>query len=636
MALKSNGSVLAWGRNDFGETDVPVAAQSGVVAIAAGGYMRAGHSVALKSDGSVLAWGRNDSNPAAGVYGVTDVPVAAQSGVTAIAAGGMFTVALKNDGTVVAWGDNLYGQVTGTAAQGTGAPRCAVAAPVTLGGQVLSGVTAIAAGAFYTVALKNDGSVLAWGNNDRGQTDVPVAAQSGVTAIAAGFYHSVALKNDGTVVVWGPNSYGQTNVPVAAQSGVVAIAAGGDLGGGSHSVALKSDGSVVQWGYNPSGVPADLPPALAIAAGGYVTVAVVREPAPLLNLLRNADQTLSLSWSGAGVLEQTESLTPPNWQPAPNQDNPQTFSPTGPMMFFRLAAVTNPPLPPDMVLIPAGVFMMGSSAEELGHYSDEALHQVTLTRDFSMQKKEVTNRQMADALNWGLVSVTSATVRNTEGDVQELLDLDGGHCQIGWNGSELVVEAGKADYPCIEVTWYGAQAYCNYLSDMEGLDRAISFIDWGTDPDASGYRLPTEAEWEYACRAGTTTALCTGDITYPKSDPVDPNLDVAGWYWGNSTNPDNPIQEGKGTHAVALKQANAWGLFDMHGNVWEWCWDWYYAWYSGDATDPLGPASGTDHVGRGGCWESDAEACRSAYRGSGYPDDSYDFLGFRPARSSVP
>ena len=85
-----------------------------------------------------------------------------------------------------------------------------------------------------------------------------------------------------------------------------------------------------------------------------------------------------------------------------------------------------------------------------------------------------------------------------------------------------------------------------------------------------------------------------------------------------------------------LKRANAWGLFDMHGNVWEWCWDWYDAWYGGDATDPAGPASGTDRVSRGGCWEGDASTCRSAFRGSGTPDASNYFLGFRPARSAVP
>ena len=157
------GSVVAWGGNWIGQTTVPLSAQSGMTAIAAGSR----HTVALKSDGSVVAWGNNYS-------GQTTVPVAAQSGVVAIAAGGSHTVALKSDGSVVAWGDNFSGQTT---------------VPVT----AQSGVTAIAAGGYHTVALKMGGSVLAWGSDGYGQTTVPVAAQSGVTAIAAGLDHTVAL-----------------------------------------------------------------------------------------------------------------------------------------------------------------------------------------------------------------------------------------------------------------------------------------------------------------------------------------------------------------------------------------------------------------------------------------------------------
>ena len=189
------------------------------------------------------------------------------------------------------------------------------------------------------------------------------------------------------------------------------------------------------------------------------------------------------------------------------------------------------------------------------------------------------------------------------------------------------------------MTWYGAQAYCNYLSDMEELSRAISFSDWSMNLNAAGYRLPTESEWEYACRAGTTTAFHTGGITYTGSSPLDPNLDAAGWYWGNSTNPDNSIFCGKGTHPVGQKQANAWDLFDMHGNVREWCGDWYGS-YPGTATDPMGPASGAYRVirggSRGGSWLIGARYCRSANRIISFPAGSFNSLGFRPARSSVP
>ena len=209
------------------------------------------------------------------------------------------------------------------------------------------------------------------------------------------------------------------------------------------------------------------------------------------------------------------------------------------------------------------------------------------------------------------------------------MDLDSADCQISSNGSQLVVDAGKDKYPCIEVTWYGAQAYCNYLSDMDGQSRAIAFSDWSMNLDAVGYRLPTESEWEYACRAGTTTAFYTGDITYTQFDPVDQNLDAAGWYGGNSTDQSHPM---------GLKQFNAWGLFDMHGNVWEWCWDWHEG-YPGTLTDPTGPASGNFGVRRGGCWRCKAMNCSSADRGLNIffsRDQSGNGLGFRPVRSSVP
>ena len=198
VALKQDGTVVAWGSNNSGQTTVP-AGLSGVVAIAVGRL----YTVALKQDGTVVAWGSNSD-------GQATVP-AGLSGVVAIAVGGFHTVALKQDGTVVAWGNNDDGQTTVPAD--------------------LSGVEAIAATGNHTVALKQDRTVVAWGFNDDGQTTVP-ADLSGVVAIAATGNHIVALKQDRTVVAWGYNGSGQTTVP-ADLSGVVAIAAGA-----YHTVAL--------------------------------------------------------------------------------------------------------------------------------------------------------------------------------------------------------------------------------------------------------------------------------------------------------------------------------------------------------------------------------------------------------------
>ncbi|MCM3715311.1 InlB B-repeat-containing protein [Alkalihalobacillus oceani] len=251
LALKADGTVVAWGANEYGQITVPAGAKSGVVAIAAGddhslalkengtvetwGYgdklvminvvlIAAGgnHSLALREDGSVVAWGANGE-------GQTTVPAEAESGVIGIAAGTYHSLALKEDGSVVAWGNNDYGQTTVPA-------------------EAESGVIAIAAGTYHSLALKGDGSVVAWGNNAYDQTTVPAEAESGVIAIAAGNYHSLALKEDGSVVAWGYEYYGQTTVPAEAESGVIAIAAGT-----YHSLALKEDGSVVAWGANEHG-----------------------------------------------------------------------------------------------------------------------------------------------------------------------------------------------------------------------------------------------------------------------------------------------------------------------------------------------------------------------------------------------
>jgi hypothetical protein len=186
----------------------------------------------------VVGWGWGD-------YGQTTIPqpTGGLSGVTAIAAGQYHSLALKSDGTVVGWGADWNDQTTIPAG--------------------LSGVTAIAAGGSHSLALKRDGTVVGWGDNWAGQTTIP-AGLSGVTAIAAGGTHSLALKRDGTVVGWGRSYEGQTTIP-AGLSGVTAIAAGY-----GHSLALKSDGTVVGWGNNSNGqttIPAGLSGVIAIAAG---------------------------------------------------------------------------------------------------------------------------------------------------------------------------------------------------------------------------------------------------------------------------------------------------------------------------------------------------------------------------------
>lgn len=214
-----------------------------------------------------------------------------------------------------------------------------------------------------------------------------------------------------------------------------------------------------------------------------------------------------------------------------------------------------------LAYIPAGVFEMGSGPGEKGRQDDEFQHRVKLTRPFRIGVTEVTQAQ------WDAVM---------------------GSNRSHFRGENLPVE---------KVSWKEAVAFCKKLSDKQGRT----------------YRLPTEAEWEYACRAGATGAFSgTG------------NIDDMAWYEANSE---------EQTHPVTTKEANAWGLYDMHGNVSEWCSDRYKPDYPGAAiADPTGPAEGKYRVVRGGSWGYFARSCRCAARSSFPPSYQLKQTGFRVVR----
>ena len=222
----------------------------------------------------------------------------------------------------------------------------------------------------------------------------------------------------------------------------------------------------------------------------------------------------------------------------------------------------------DLVWIPSGTFTMGSPLSEGGYSNERPAHMVTISKGFWLGKTLV-----------------------TQGQYQAVM---------GINPSDFTTVG--ADAPVDTVSWDDAMEFCRKLTEQE---RAA-----GRLPKGYAYTLPTEAQWEYACRAGTTGALYG-------------NLDDIAWYYGNS---------GDSTHPVGQKQPNAFGLYDMIGSVWEWCSDWFDNDYSdANVTDPVGPDSGANRVVRGGWWGLTAVYCRSAFRSDYDPSIHFNFLGFRLA-----
>ncbi len=288
--------------------------------------------------------------------------------------------------------------------------------------------------------------------------------------------------------------------------------------------------------------------------------------------------------------------------------------------------------------VPAGTFIMGSPDTELDHRYEEAQHSVTLTTPFHLATLEVTNQQYVDLAQWafGLGYCTATDVEVTDAldeSTEVLLGLDDPDGKITFNAGTFTVVAGWENYPVKNVTWYGAAAYCDWLSLQAGILRAYDHDTWlwpcnGGDPyGAQGFRLPTEAEWEYACRAGSVTAFANGEIT--SMECFDPVMDEIGWHCGNSNDLVQPVGQ---------KIPNNWGFYDMHGNAFEWCHDWVNP-YTGDVTDPVGDIVTGNRATRGGNWRTYARSCRSARR-TGYRPDwrteggNLNLLGIRPARST--
>jgi formylglycine-generating enzyme required for sulfatase activity len=222
------------------------------------------------------------------------------------------------------------------------------------------------------------------------------------------------------------------------------------------------------------------------------------------------------------------------------------------------------------VLLPPGTYLMGSPESEAGRYENETQHQVVLSDGFYMQSTEVTQGQ------WRTLMGNNPSFFSGCGD----------------------------DCPVEQVSWDDAQQFIWRLNQLDGAEK---------------YRLPTEAEWEYACRAGSGDAFASGQISSLACEN-DSDLIEHAWFCGNAA---------KSTHPVSQKKPNAWGLYDMHGNVAELIHDWFGEYPPEQIVDPKGPASGIDHPVRGGGWDSEARHCRSACRGALSASQKINAVGFR-------
>jgi formylglycine-generating enzyme required for sulfatase activity len=299
-----------------------------------------------------------------------------------------------------------------------------------------------------------------------------------------------------------------------------------------------------------------------------------------------------------------------------------------------------------MVLVPAGEFAMGDTFSE-GDSSELPIHIVYIS-PYYIGTHEVTNEQYADALNWaytqgGLIAVNGGVVYQAgSGTDYPYCNTDGydsGSCVV-WDGSTFSVESGRESQPVVHVSWYGAAAYCNWRSAMVGKPLCYDLSTWACNFGVAGYRLPTEAEWEKAARGGVAGHRFpwsdTDNIQHARAN-YNSRWEGGAPYYSYDTSPT------EGTHPdfttgvypytspVGYFDPNDYGLYDMAGNVFEWCNDWYDSSYydSSPYDDPTGPASGSYRTMRGGSWINWPPSSRCAHRSHPLPDARMYHYGFR-------
>jgi formylglycine-generating enzyme required for sulfatase activity/N-acetylneuraminic acid mutarotase len=454
--------------------------------------------------------------------------------------------------------------------------------------------------------------------------DVTTTAASGITATTATLNGTVNPNGLATTAQFEyglTTAYGSTaSVTLSPNNGTtaqnVSKSISGLQGGQTYHYRLSAtNGS----GTNPGAdltfatAPGELvAPRIAIS-GGNVNLTVQPSVAGRSYQLQVSDTLAAGSWQDVGAVRVGDGN---------NLVISVPYVPAVRQRFYRLALIGVSPAPAGFALIPAGPFQMGDQSSPLVGYSGERPVHTVQVSAFYIGKYEVTKEEWDAVRTWGLSNGYT--------------DLAAGNGSAASKG---------ANHPVHSITWYHVVKWCNARSQKEGLTPCytVSGATYKTGQSApacnwsaNGYRLPTEAEWEKAARGGVagknfpwgTDTITHSQANYHSSSSYAYDVSPTRSYHPTYAVGGYPYSSPVGSFAP-----NGYGLYDMAGNMWEWCWDWYGSYAAGSQTDPRGAATGSHRVIRGGCWYFYANDARCAYRGNGYPPHAYiDFLGFRLAR----
>jgi len=273
----------------------------------------------------------------------------------------------------------------------------------------------------------------------------------------------------------------------------------------------------------------------------------------------------------------------------------------------------------EMVFVQGDTFTTGDSWGD-GTYDSTPRHLVTLN-SFYIGKYEITNTQLINIYNWALegdkIYVSSYRVFLTSGDGKGLIDISDFNSAYGYDGEKFSVKI-EPNNPATDVSWFGALAYCTFLSEKYGYSPCYNLIDWSCDWNADGFRLSTEAEWEFAARGGVKSK----GSKYAGSN----NPDDTAWYYLNSN---------RSSQIVGTKQPNELGIYDMIGNVWEWCSNYWYPYSSQPQYNPTGPLTGINRSIRGSSWYGTANSILFSVsdRGQYDPATMGTTFGFRISKN---